>query len=281
MSEFWLIMQWPTLAALVMAPLHCLFGLHIVRRGVIFVDLAVAQMAALGTAVALASHHEVGSPTTYWMSLGFALATALAISVTRFKLGRVPHEAIIGIIFVVASALAIVVLERTEHGLEEMQDILRGSLLLVSPAVVQDSAIVYGVILLIALFAWRAITAVSLDEPSAPTGLRRVLVDVLFYALLAFVVVASVKVAGVLVVFAWLVMPPVCAFLWVGKMKHAIAFSLPIAVAGTFGGLWLSFTKDWPTGPAVVVVLGGIVAALYVAKLFVPERPDGDEVVPW
>ena len=274
MSDFWLIMQLPTLAALVMAPVHCLFGLHIVRRGVIFIDLAVAQMAALGTAIALASHHDIGSPTTYWMSLGFALGTALAISVTRFKLGRVPHEAIIGIIFVVASALAIVVLENTEHALEEMQDIMSGSLLLVSQAVVQDTALVYGVILFIALLAWRATAAVSLNEPSAPTGAKRVLVDVLFYALLAFVVVASVKVAGVLVVFTWLVMPPVCAFLWCAKMKHAIAVSLPIAFVGTFGGLWLSYTRDWPTGPAIVAVLGAIVAVLYVVKLFVPEKPD-------
>lgn len=279
MSDFWLIMKWPTLAALVMAPLHCLFGLHIVRRGVIFIDLAVAQMAALGTAVALANHHEIGSPATYWMSVGFALGTALAIAVTRFKLGRVPHEAIIGIIFVVASALAIVVLERTEHGMEEMQDILRGSLLLVSPAVVQDTAIVYAVILLIAVFAWRTISAVSLDEASAPTGLRRVLVDVLFYALLAFVVVASVKVAGVLVVFTWLVVPPVCALLWFSKMSHAIVFSLPIALLGTFGGLWLSFAKDWPTGPAIVVVLGGLVAVMYLAKLFVPERVEAESAI--
>lgn len=270
MRDFWAIMQWPTLAALVMAPIHCLFGLHIVRRGVIFIDLAVAQMAALGTAVALASHHEVGSAATYWMSLGFALGTALAISVTRFKLGRVPHEAIIGIIFVVASALAIVVLEGTAHGVEEMQNILRGSLLLVSPAMVQDTGLVYGVILLIAVLAWRATTAVSLNESEVPKGVKRVLLDVLFYGLLAFVVVASVKVAGVLVVFTWLVMPPVCAFLWVGKMRHAIVVSLPIAVLGTLGGLWLSFKSDWPTGPAIVVVLGAIVTVLFLAKLVAP-----------
>ena len=274
MGEFWSIMKWPTLAALVMSPVHCLFGLHIVRRGVIFIDLAVAQMAALGTAIAVANHHEVTSPTAYWLSLAFALGTALAISLTRFKLGRVPHEAIIGIIFVVASALAIVVLENTEHGVEELKDILSGSILFVSPEVVKETGIVYGVILLIAIAAWRATSAVSLNEPMAPSGVKRVLVDVLFYGLLAFVVASSVKVAGVLVVFTWLVMPPVCAFLWLSKMKHAIAMSVPIALAGTLGGMWLSFSRDWPTGPAIVIVLGVIVAVLYVAKLIAPGRDE-------
>lgn len=278
MNEFWSIMKWPTLASLVMSPIHCLFGLHIVRRGVIFIDLAVAQMAALGTAIAVANHHEIGSPTTYWLSLAFALGTAFAISVTRFRLGQVPHEAIIGILFVVASALAIVVLENTEHGVEELKDMLSGSILFVTPELVKETAVVYGVILLIAIAAWRATAAISLNEPTAPTGLRRVLVDVLFYGLLAFVVASSVKVAGVLVVFTWLVMPPVCAFLWFAKMRQAIAVSLPISFAGTLGGLWLSFKKDWPTGPAIVSVLGGIVALLYVAKLFVPIREEPSPV---
>lgn len=270
MGEFWSIMQWPTLASLVMAPTHCLFGLHIVRRGVIFIDLAVAQMAALGTAIAVANHHEVGSPAAYWLSLAFALGTAFAISVTRFKLGKVPHEAIIGIIFVVASAMAIVVLENTEHGVEELKDILSGSILLVPKEAVMETAGVYGLIVLGLALAWRSIVGISLNELGAPHGSKRILFDVLFYGLLAFVVASSVKVAGVLVVFTWLVMPPVCAFLWLSKMRSAILMSLPIAIMGTLGGLALSYYKDWPTGPAIVSVLGAIVAVLYVGKLLTP-----------
>jgi ABC-type Mn2+/Zn2+ transport system permease subunit len=95
-----------------------------------------------------------------------------------------------------------------------------------------------------------------------------------FYWLLAFVVASSVKVAGVLVVFTWLVMPPVAAFLWVSKMKHAVIAALPVAIVGSIAGLWLSYKYDWPTGPAIVVVLGTVVAALYLIKLFVPEKED-------
>jgi zinc/manganese transport system permease protein len=274
MAEFWSLMQWPLIAALVMSPVHCLFGLHIVRRGVIFIDLAVAQMAALGMAIAVSQGHDVYSPQAYWLALGFALGAALMIALTRFKLGRVPHEAIIGIIFVLASALGIVVLEQSPHGLEELKDTLSGSILLVQQPEVVKTSVVYGIILVISMLLWRLTTRVSLNEPDAPTGLRRTLVDFAFYGLLAFVVASSVKIAGVLVVFTWLVMPPVMAFLWVAKMARAIVIAVPLALVGSFGGLWVSFKYDWPTGPAIVVVFGTAVAILYIVKLFVPEKTE-------
>ena len=271
MGDFLKIMQLPTIASLVMSPVHCIFGLHIVRRGVIFIDLAVAQMAALGMALAVANHHDVQSATAYWLALSFALGTALFIALTRFKLGRVPHEAIIGIIFVVASALGIIVLENTEHGVEELKDILSGSLLFVTQQDVNKTAIAYGLIMVAATLAWKPTTAISLQEGDLPRGWRRVFADMAFYGLLAFVVASSVKIAGVLVVFTWLVMPPVCAFFYLNRMKHAILMSIPIAILGTLGGLWISYTRDWPTGPAIVVSLGTIVAILYFVKLFIPE----------
>lgn len=272
MQNFWQIMQLPAIATLVMAPLHCLFGLHIVRRGVIFIDVAVAQAAALGMAVALANNHEVGDSTTYWLSLAYAMGAALLIALTRFKLGRVPHEAIIGIIFVLASALGIIVLEATPHGVEELKGILSGSILFVQPTDLTQTEIVYGIILVIAVLVWRPTTAISIDDPAAPSGWRRIVLDFVFYGLLAFVVAISVKIAGVLVVFTWLVMPPVAAFLWVDQMKHSLFIALPLCIVGSLGGLWVSAARDWPTGPAIVVVFGAVVAVLYIVKLFVPER---------
>jgi zinc/manganese transport system permease protein len=273
MGDFLEQMQWPLIASLVMSPVHCLFGLHIVRRGVIFIDLAVAQMAALGMAISVAQGNDVYASQTYWLALSFALGTAIAIALTRFKLGRVPHEAIIGIIFVMASALGIVVLEKSPHGPEELKEIMSGSILFVDKPEVLHTALVYGIIMLIAIAVWKPTAAISLGSPEAPTGWKRVVIDFIFYGLLSFVVASSVKVAGVLVVFTWLVMPPVAAFLWLSKMKHAVAVSLPISFIGSGVGLYLlSFKWDWPTGPAIVVALGTIVAALYIVKLFVPER---------
>lgn len=272
MGAFFDLMRWPLVASLVMSPVHCLFGLHIVRRGVIFIDLAVAQMAALGMAIAVANGHEATSMQSYWLALAFALGTALAISLTRFRLGNVPHEAIIGIIFVLASALGIVVLEKSPHGPEELRDILGGSIFLVQPGDVQQTAIAYGIILGVALLIWRSTTAISLGEDGSPIGIRRVAIDFVFYSLLAFVVASSVKVAGVLVVFTWLVMPPVAAFLWVSKMNSAVLLSLPIGLVGTLIGMWVSYSYDWQTGPAIVVVLGAMVTLLYLVKLLVPTR---------
>ncbi|HVL38223.1 MAG TPA: metal ABC transporter permease [Fimbriimonadaceae bacterium] len=263
-------------ASMVMSPVHCLFGLHIVRRGVIFIDLAVAQMAALGMSIAIARGYDHDSPVTYWLSLGFALLAALLIALTRFRLGRVPHEAIIGIVFVLASALGLIVLDGSAHGVEDIRDLLSGSILLVEPTVVKNTAIVYGAILVIALAIWRQISAISFDSEHAPRGFARVFYDFLFYGLLAFVVASSVKIAGVLVVFTWLVMPPVAALLWVSSMGAAVAIALPLAIAGSAGGMVLSAQNDWPTGPSIVVVFGAITATLYIAKLALPTRADRD-----
>lgn len=272
MGEFWSLMQWPVIAALVMSPVHCLFGLHIVRRGVIFIDLAVAQMAALGMAVAVANGHDVHSPAAYWLALGFALGSALAISLSRHKLGRVPHEAIIGIIFVLASALGIVVLEQSPHGLEELKDILSGSILLVQDHDVKSTALSYGSILLVAVLLWRRTTAITLNQSDAPTGFARTFHDFAFYGLLAFVVASSVKIAGVLVVFTWLVMPPVIVFFWAERMRTALAIAIPLALVGSVAGLWCSFKFDWPTGPAVVILFGTLVVLIYLIRLCVPDR---------
>lgn len=272
MGGFWSLMQWPLLGSLLMSPVHCLFGMHIVRRGVIFIDLAVAQMAALGMAIALAGGHEINDTTTYFLSLGFALGTALVIALSRFKLGRVPHEAIIGIIFVMASAMGIVVLEGTAHGLDELHDILSGSILLIQRPEVEHIALIYATILAVVLLLWRPITSISLETSDVPIGMKRIAVDFVFYALLAFVVASSVKVAGVLSVFTWLVMPPVAVFLWLQNMKWSIVLAILISLIGTTGAMFASYYRDLPTGPAIVIVLSAIVGLLYLAKIVSPVK---------
>lgn len=272
MGDFWAIMRPASLAALTMAPIHCLFGLHIVRRGVIFIDLAVAQVAALGMAVAVARGYDPHSGATHALAVGSALLAAILISLTRFRLGLVPHEAMIGIIFVVASALSVVVLENTPHGLEELRDTLSGNILLVSDSELKTTAWLYAGVLVALLFLWRQITEITMDPESSRPAWRTVVVDLAFYALLGVVVASSVKIAGVLVVFSWLVMPAVCAFLFWSKMAIAVGVALPIGLASSGAALWLSYSRDWPTGPAIVVALGAVTGALYLVKLLLP-RP--------
>lgn len=260
------------LAALIMSPVHCLFGLHIVRRGVIFIDLAVAQIAALGMAFAITRGYEVGTPQAYWISLSFALGGALLISLSKFKLGRVPHEAMIGIYFVAASALGIIMLENTPHGVEELRDILTGNIIFVEPGHLKTTALIYGAILAVLIVLWKPIARISLKEPDAPTGAKIVFYDFLFYGLLAFVVASSVQIAGVLLVFTWLVMPSVAVFFWAVKMRTAVLWALPVSVLMSLMGLVVSMKSDWPTGATMVLALAAVVAVSYVIRLMVPAK---------
>lgn len=268
------------LAALIMSPVHCLFGLHIVRRGVIFIDLAVAQIAALGMAFAVTRGYEVGTSQAYWISLGFALTGALIISLSRFKLGKVPHEAMIGIYFVAASALSIILLENTAHGMEELHDILTGNIIFVEADHLKHTAWIYGAILAVLIALWRPISRISLKEPDAPKGALAVLFDFIFYGLLAFVVASSVQIAGVLLVFTWLVMPAVTVYFWARKMGTAVAWALPVSILTSLGGLVASERKDWPTGATLVVVLGAVVILSYLVRLLVPSPSTVEEPLP-
>jgi zinc/manganese transport system permease protein len=288
-------------AALLMSPVHALFGLHIVRRGLIFIDLAVAQMAALGMSLAIAYGHEAQSGMAYRYAIGFALAGALLISVTRFRLGKVvPHEAIIGIVFVLCTAASIIILtfSPSGHGHEEIQALLSGNIPFVSHADVHETAWTYGIILLVTLLLWKPISAISLRQHEDGPAWRTVAYDFAFYALLGFVVASSVKIAGVLVVFSWLVMPAVAAFFFAEKILHAAAIAIPVGMVGSLAGLLVSYYAPalpfahahdeptqhelaiqggWPTGPSIVVSLGVIVILAYLAKVFIPDRPDAPE----
>lgn len=298
MKEFWSIMGLAAVASTIMSPVHCLFGLHIVRRGLLFIDLAVAQVAALGMSVALAKGLDPSNPAhegqIYLYSLAFALGGACIISLTRFRLGRVPHEAVIGIVYVIASAAAFVLLEFSPHGAEELKSLFQGNILFVTKAHVTSTAYWYGAVLVCLLFVWRSTTKVTLRADDAPMGLRLVLLDVLYYALLGFVVASSVQIAGVLVVFTWLVMPAVVAFFFVNRMSAAVAVALPISFVGTWLGLFLSYyappialsdearaaigagtdevQRGWPTGPSIVIGMAVLVIVAYAIKLFIPDR---------
>jgi zinc/manganese transport system permease protein len=260
------------LAAVVMSPVHCLFGLHIVRRGVIFIDLAVAQFAAMGMAFAVMKGYEVGTSQGYWISLAFALCGALLISLSKFKLGKTPHEAMIGIYFVAASAMSIILLQNTAHGMEELQTMQTGNIIFVESAHLKTTAIIYGAIVLVLILLWKPIAAISLKEPTAPRGGMVVLYDFIFYSLLAFVVASSVQIAGVLLVFTWLVMPAVTVFFWVSRMKSAVGWALPLSIVMSVFGLWASLYEDLPTGASMVVVLAAMVAVSYLVRLVWPQR---------
>ncbi len=268
----WETLRLPAIAALIMSPMHAAFGLHIIRRGVIFIDLAVAQVAALGMAFALAQGMEPNTPGVYWTCVASALIGALLISVTRFKLGKVPHEAMIGIIFVLGSAASIIVLQYAAHGQDMLKDLLDGQILFVQQKDVNKDAIIYGGMALVAAGLWRKFTERS--EAKDEGGWKSTLLDFVFYSMIGVIVASSVQVAGVLVVFTWLVMPAVIATTWTKTINKALLLAVPLAWAGSMAGMYVSMTADydrvggWPTGASIVVVFGALVLVNYVVRLF-------------
>ena len=319
----------PFAACLVIAALHCYMGLHVLKRGVIFVDLALAQAAALGAAVALlmapfagagphGHHDETGSVVVseaalaeqldlegdgaavtpapdagdgdaaghehaehghefkrlaYGMSLLFALLGAALLSFGRLSDERIPHEAIIGIIFVVCASVTVLILNKAPHGHEKMEAMLVGSILFVSRRQVFIMAVLYAVLGVFHIVLRRHFVAISQGVAAAEKAGKRVrLWDCLFYGSFALMVTQSVSIAGVFVVFSYLIIPGACASLFVERFGTQLVLAWAVAAVTTVFGLTLSAVGDMPTGPSLVSCFGAALVLFVVARSFVPNR---------
>jgi zinc/manganese transport system permease protein len=263
----WEIMKWPLAACLILPPLLVYLGLHVVRREVIFVDLALAQVATLGTCVALILGHHFNDRITFWISLGVTFLGAAFFSWSRGSQRRnVPQEAIIGITFVVAAAGVILLLSRVAGGKEELEHLLTGDILNVTKAEVgQRTAIFVALAVFYGAFH-RRFALISADpEQAEAQGVRVRLWDFLFYAAFALVVVSFVRMAGVLLTFAYLIVPAVCGVMLAQRWLGRLAIGWGIAAAASLLGLWASYRLDLPTGAAIVVVCGMLLVVVSIA----------------
>jgi zinc/manganese transport system permease protein len=256
------VMQWPLAACLILPPLLVYLGLHVVKREVIFVDLALAQVATLGTCVALILGYHFEDRITFWISLGVTFAAAALFSWSRSSEKRqVPQEAIIGITFVVAAAGVILLLSRVAGGKEELEHLLTGDILNVTGADVGQRAAVFA--LLAAFYgAFHSRFALISSDPARAyaEGLHVRLWDFLFYAAFALVVVSFVRVAGVLLTFAYLIVPAVCGVMLAERWMGRLAVGFGTATAASLLGLWASYRLDLPTGAAIVCACGLLLA---------------------
>ena len=220
MAEALSIMLWPLIACLLLPGILVYYGLHIVRREIIFVDLALAQVAALGICVAILLKHEPYGWQTYAWSLGFTFVGAAIFTLTRTRDHRVPQEALIGIVYVVAAAAAILLLSQSAEGNEELKRTLVGDILLVQPGEVLRAFALYVVIGVVHLLFRKKFLLISFEPERAEVeGLRVRAWDFLFYALFGFVVTSFVRIGGVLMIFSYLIVPAVCANLVVDSLK--------------------------------------------------------------
>ncbi len=252
------VMKWPLVACLLLPGILVYYGLHIIKREVIFVDLALAQVATLGTCVCLYLGHEADDPHNYFWSLGFTLAGALLFTFTRpHKHTRVPQEALIGIIYVVAAAAGILLLSKSPHGKEELQRTLVGDLLTVTPGQIWKTTVLYAAIALTHVLFRKQFIKLSFDhEHAAGGGLSVHFWDFLFYALFGLIVTSFVQVGGVLMVFSYLIVPAACGTYLVSSLPARLAVGWVVATLASMGGLYASFKLDVPTGAAIVCVLG-------------------------
>ena len=247
---------------IVLVGIHVQLGLHVVRRGVIFVDIAMAQSSALGAALGVMLGAEVGTWTSAAFGLAAAILAAWVISVTRGRSRTVPQEAFIGITYVVAAAASILVLTRVPHGAEETEALMVGQILWVTWPMVLRTALLY---LIPAAFLYRyrhVLRRVTEDPEGAKAdGISLRLWDFLFYAAVGLTVSYSVQIAGVFLVFTFLVVPAVMANLLHVKRQLAVGWALGAAIATA--GAVLSYVLDLPTGATIVCTFGASLVGLF------------------
>jgi len=260
----WEVMKWPLVACLLFPPLLVYLGLHVVKREVIFVDLALAQVATLGTCVALLLGHHFDDRITFWISLGVTFVGAAFFSWSRSSTkGAVPQEAIIGITFVVAAAGVILMLSRVAGGKEELEHLLTGDILNVTSGEIGQRALLFAALgAFYGAFHRRFMLISSDPEEAAASGVRVRLWDFLFYAAFALVVVSFVRIAGVLLTFAYLIVPAVCGTLLAKPWSKRLLIGWLVAVTASVLGLWTSYKMDLPTGAAIVCASGVLLALL-------------------
>jgi zinc/manganese transport system permease protein len=249
----WQVMKWPLAACLMLPPLLVYLGLHVVRREVIFVDLALAQVAAFGTCVALILGYHFNDRITFWISLGVTFLGAAVFSWSRSSQKRsVPQEAIIGITFVVAAAGVILLLSRVAGGKEELEHLLTGDILNVTGAEVGQRTAVFVVLAVFYAALHKRFALISSDpEAAVAQGLKVRLWDFLFYAAFALVVVSFVRVAGVLLTFAYLIVPAVCGVMLAQQWMPRLAIGWGTAATASLLGLSASYWLDHD-GAAIV-----------------------------
>jgi zinc/manganese transport system permease protein len=263
------------IASLILTGIHAYLGVHVIERGVIFVDLSLAQIAALGLTVAYLVGYDVHtSAGAYLFSLGFTFVGAAIFAFTRaHRKTRIPQEAIIGIVYAVSAAVAILMMSKATQETEHLKEMLVGNILAVSWYEIGKTAVLYALIGLFHFVFRKRFLQISMNEPEAERqGLNVRFWDLLFYMSFGFVVTSSVAVAGVLLVFCFLIVPSVTAMLFTERLGLRLAIGWGMGALVSAAGVTLSFLLDLPTGATIVSTFGAVLLLVAAYRLVAP-RP--------
>src|SRR5947208_7287343 len=266
--EILAFLLWPFMASLILTGIHAYLGVHVVERGVIFVDLALAQIAALGATVAILAGMDPHGLGAYWLSLAFTFVGAAVFAFARTRRGHIPQEAFIGIAYAVASAAAILAMSKATGETEHLKDMLVGNILAVSRHEVAKTAILYGAVGLFHYIFRHKFLLISTNPAEAEArGMSIRFWDFLFYASFGFVVTSSVAIAGVLLVFCYLIVPSVGAMLFADKVGRRLAIGWTMGTLVSALGVYLSLSWDLPTGATIVCTFGAVLVAMFFVHL--------------
>ncbi len=260
----------PFVASLILTGIHAYLGVHVVERGVIFVDLALAQIAALGATMAILAGMDVHGGGSYWISLGFTFLGAAIFSLARSRRAHVPQEAFIGIAYAVASAAAILAMSKATGETEHLKDMLVGNILAVSWSETGRTALLYGGIGVFHYFFRKKFLLISIHPREAEAqGISIRLWDFLFYASFGFVVTSSVAIAGVLLVFCYLIVPSVGAMLFADRIGPRLAIGWTMGTLVSALGVYLSVVLDLPTGATIVCTFGAVLVLMFLVHVLI------------
>jgi len=274
--DIFLFLLAPFVASLILTGIHAYLGVHVVERGVIFVDLALAQIAALGATVAIVIGMDPHGSHSYWISLAFTFLGAGIFAFARARRGRIPQEAFIGITYAVASAAAILLMSKATHETEHLKDMLVGNILAVSWPEVRHTALLYSVVGIFHFIFRKKFLLISTNhDKAAALGINVRFWDFLFYASFGFVVTSSVAIAGVLLVFCYLIVPSVGAMLFADRIGPRLAIGWTMGTLVSALGCYFSVEMDTPTGATIVVTFGAALVAMFLVHIILHRR-NGD-----
>lgn len=259
----------PLVACLAILLIHAYLGIHVLKREIIFVDLALAQIAALGTTFGFFMGISVGDNLSLLFSFGFVVVGSAVFALTRMRKQRIPQEAIIGIVYAIATSLAILVADRAPGGAEHIKEILTGSILWITWPTIWKILSVYAVV---AAFHWvfrHKFLSISEDYVGAANqhGWWVKFWDFLFYVSFGIIIVLSIRVAGIMMVFSFLVVPAAISMLFSDRWNIKLLIGWAAGLLASILGLYFSYTYDFPSGPAIVSFLGVLLVLAGLIKL--------------
>ena len=268
--NIWDIMAPAFFECLILVGIHSYLGIHVIKRKVIFVDLALAQVAALGTTVGFLFGILPDSTGAYWFSLGFAILGAAIFSLSRFRNEKIPQEAVIGLVYAVVAAVAILVIDKAPHGAEHIKELLTGSILWVKWTTIGQAALVYAAVgIFHFIFREKFLLISNNPEEAYRRGINVRFWDFLFYVSFGIVITHSVGTAGVLLVFVFLVVPAITSIMITDVLWKQLAIGWSMGLVVSVSGLYISYIADLPSGPTVVSLYGLTLLAVALVLLII------------